>query len=456
MIISRNVLARRTLLRGLGASVALPLLDAMVPPLTELARTSVSPPRRLGFVYAPMGADMSAWTPVEKQMELGVLSSTLQPLFEFNAQVTVVTNVGLEHTTPGGHATAAAGFLSGVRLCRTGSESVCVRRTVDQVAAKAYAPYTSLPSLELAVDVPNTSKQVEYGAASRYLNHVSWVSPVVAAVSETRPEMVFSRLFGGNGHQFRSAGNKAIGGSVLDRLREPMRWVRGAVGATDRRTLSMYWEQIRSVERRIQKEINTATKNPSRQDYDRPVDAPLKYRDHVGLMFDLQLLALRADVTRVVSFQLARELSQRVYTEAGVTEPHHDVSHHGGDRTKRWALRQINRHHVELFSEYLQKLASVSEGEGTLLDNTMYMYGSGMGDPHRHDHDQLPLVLVGGQRKKERSIQHLQFEDRTPLSSVHSSLLAGVGVKADAAAGFSEENLIEPIVDLQQQRWAHV
>ena len=454
MIISKNVLARRTLLRGLGASVALPLLDAMVPPLTELARTSVNPPRRLGFVYAPMGADMSAWTPVQKQMEQGVLSSTLQPLFEVNGQVTVVTNVGLEHTTPGGHATAAAGFLSGVRLCRTGSEPFCVRRTVDQVAAKAYEPYTLLPSLELAVDVPNTSKQVEHGAASRYLNHVSWVSPIIPAVSETRPEMVFSRLFGGNGYQFRSAGNTVIGGSVLDRLGEPMRRVTGVVGAADRRTLSMYWEQVRAVERRIQKEIHAVTKNPNGQDYDRPVDAPLKYRDHVALMFDLQLLALRADITRVVSFQLARELSQRVYTEAGVTEPHHDVSHHGGDRTRRWALRQINRHHVELFSEYLQKLASVSEGDGTLLDNTTYMYGSGMGDPHRHDHDQLPLVLVGGRRKNERSIQHLQFEDRIPLSSVHASLLAGVGVKADA--GFSGKTLIGPIVDLHQRRWAHV
>ena len=454
MFISKNVLARRTLLRGLGASVALPLLDAMVPPLKALARTSVNPPRRLGFVYAPMGADMSAWTPVAKKMEQGVLPSTLQSLSEVNGQVTVVSNVGLEHTAPGGHATAAAGFLSGVRLCRRGSESFCVRRTVDQVAAKAYEPYTPLPSLELAVDVPNTATQVEHGAASRYLNHMSWLTPVIPVVSETRPQIVFSRLFGGNGHQFRSVGNTMIVDSVLDRLREPMQRVRGAVGAEDRNTLSMYWEQIRAVERRIQKEIQAAAQDPNAQDYDRPVDAPLKYRDHAGLMFDLQLLALRADITRVVTFQLARELSQRVYTEAGVTEPHHDVSHHGGDPSKRKALQQINQHHVELLSVHLQKLAAVSEGDGTLLDNTTYMYGSGMGDPHRHDHNQLPLVLVGGRRKRDRAIQHLRFDDRLPLSSVHSSLLAGIGVEIDA--GFAEETLIEPIVDLHQRRWDHV
>ena len=454
MIISKKVLGRRTMLRGLGASVALPLLDAMVPALKELACTSVHPPRRLGFVYAPMGADMSAWTPVEKKMEQGVLSSTLQSLSEINGQVTVVSNVGLEHTTRGGHATAAAGFLSGVRLCRTGAESFCVRRTVDQVAAKAYQPYTPLPSLQVAVDVPNTANQVEHGAASRYLNHVSWVTPVVPAVPETRPQIVFSRLFGGNGHQFRSVGNTMIGDSVLDRLREPMQRVRGAVGAEDRNTLSMYWEQIRSVERRIQKEIHAAAQNPSAQDYDRPIDAPLKYRDHAGLMFDLQLLALRADITRVVSFQLARELSQRTYTDAGVTEPHHDVSHHGGDRRKRRALQQINRHHVDLLSVHLQKLAAVSEGDGTLLDNTTYMYGSGMGAPHRHDHNHLPLVLVGGRRKRDRAIQHLRFNDRVPLSSVHSSLLAGIGVEADT--GFSGATLIEPIVDLHQRRWEHV
>lgn len=450
MIISKNVLARRTLLRGIGASVALPLLDAMVPPLTELVRTSVNPPRRLGFVYAPMGADMSAWTPVAKTMEQGVLSPTLQPLSAVNGQVTVVTNVGLEHTTPGGHATAVAGFLSGVRLCRTESEPLCVRRTVDQVAAKAYEPYTPLSSLELALDVPDMAKQVEHGAASRYLNHVSWLTPVVPAVSETRPEIVFARLFGSDGQQFRSFGNTVIDGSVLDRVSEPMRRVRDTVGVSDRRTLSMYLDQVRAVERRIQKEIHTAAQNPSAQDYDRPVDAPLKYHDHVGLMFDLQLLALRADITRVVSFQLARELSRRVYTDVGVTEPHHDVSHHGGDRNKRWALREINRHHVELFAGYLQKLALVSEGDGTLLDSTTYMYGSGMGDPHRHDHNQLPLVLVGGRRKRGRGVQHLRFQDRMRLSLVHSSLLAGVGVEADA--GFAGESLIEPIVDLHQRR----
>ncbi|MEE3202061.1 MAG: DUF1552 domain-containing protein [Acidobacteriota bacterium] len=453
MIITKNVLTRRTLLRGLGASVALPLLEAMVPPLTELVRSKVNPPRRLGFVYVPMGADMTAWTPDGENVARGVLSTTLRSLSEVNGQVTVLTNVGLEHTTSGGHTTANAGFLSGTRLYRTESEPFCVRRTVDQLAAKACESGTAVSSLELAVDVPNMAKQVEYGAASRYLNHLSWLTPVTPAVSETRPEMVFIRLFGGDGQQFRVHGNTVIGGSVLDRLQEPMRRLRGAVGPADRRTASNYLEQIRAVEHRIQKEIQTAANNPNSQDFDRAVDAPLKYRDHVALMFDLQLLALRADITRVVSFQLARELSRRVYTEVGVTDPHHDVSHHAGDTNKRRALRQINRYHVELLTKHLQGLASVSEGDGTLLDNTTYMYGSGMGDPHRHDHNHLPIVLAGGRWRGGRGIQHLRFADKKSLLSVHSSLLAGVG--RQVIAGRGEDTVLEPVADLDL-RWQSV
>jgi len=450
MIITKTFLSRRTVLRGIGATVALPLLEAMVPPMTALARTNAKPPHRLGFIYTPMGADMAGWTPVGRKVGLGTLSRSLEPLSNLNGQVTVLTNVGLEHATVGGHATANAGFLSGTRSHWTESGPCCLGKTVDQVAAKAFEPYTRLPSLELALDVPNLAKQVEYGSASKYLNHLSWLTPSIPAVSEARPEAVFTKLFGGDGRQFYSVGSTVAGRSVLDALQEPRRRLGRVLGAADRRTTSLYLDQVREVERRIQIELSKATEIQSAQDFDRPVGAPLRYSDHVELLFDLQLLALRTDITRVVSFQLAREMSSRVYVDAGVTEPHHDVSHYAGDSSKRAAFRRINRYHLQLVATYLQRLASVSDGDGTLLDTTTYLYGSGMGDPNYHDHSNLPIVIIGGRRNESRGIQHYRFEDRVSLSTVHASLLAGLGI--EMGESLEGKGLIAPIVDLHQQR----
>ena len=433
MMITKKALPRRTFLRGVGATVALPLLDAMVPSMTALAQTPANPVRRLGFVYVPMGSNISLWTPPGEGGALNDLSISLGPLAPVKDQLTVVSNLELKNAYPGTHATSNASFLSAAKAKWTESTDYYLGTTVDQIAAQQIGQETQLPSLELAMDMLDMVGQCDNGYACVYQNNLSWSSPTSPLPAEAHPRVVFEQLFGegGSAAQRRAAlGRRA---SLLDWVRDDIARLQGTLGPADRTKVSEYLDTVREVERRIQKAEAETESNPM-PDLDRPVGVPAAYADHARLMFDLQVLALRADVTRIITFQLARESSNRTYPEIGVPDPHHPISHHGNIPEKLAMLAKINQFHVSLFAHFLEQLASVPEGDGTLLDNTLYLYGSGMGNPNVHNHVNLPIVVAGGGAGTVRGGRHIKYAEPTPMANLHLTLLDSVGVHLDAFA----------------------
>lgn len=446
MFINKKKISRRTLLRGAGAAVALPLLDAMVPAMTASAATVAAAEnlKRIGYVYIPMGFNPKKWIPEGETLDK--LPFSLSPLEKVKKQVTVITNTDLQNAYPGSHATSNSAFLSAARAKRTESTDYCNGITVDQIAAKKIGQNNQLPSLELSMDLLSTVGQCDNGYACVYQNNLSWSSPTQPLPSEAHPRLVFEMLFGEGGtpEQRRAALQKRA--SLLDSVTLEIKRIKNRVGASDRNKIDGYLQSIREVERRIQNAEKTAKDNPL-PDLDRPVGVPTKYSDHARLMFDLQLLAFQGDITRVVSFQLAREASTRTYPEIGVPEPHHPVTHHGNDPVKLEKVAKINQFHVSLFAEFLEKMAKIPEGNGNLLDHSLYMYGSGMGDPDAHDHSNLPIVVAGGAAGKMRGGRHIRYKDPTPLSNLHLTLLNKIGVPLETfsdSTGTVEE-LFDPV-----------
>ena len=383
-MIMKKALPRRTFLRGAGTALALPLLDAMIPSLTALADTPANPARlrRLGFVYMPMGCDLTRWIPPGGDT-LDEFSPTLSPLASVKKKIAVISNLELRNAYPGTHATSNCAFLSAATAKRTESTDYHLGTTVDQIAARHIGRDTPLPSLELSMDLLSMVGQCDNGYACVYQNNLSWSSPTTPLPSEAHPRIVFENLFGEEG------------------------------GAADRR-------------------------------------AALKKRssaDHARLMFDLQVLALQADITRVITFQLARETSNRTYTEIGISEPHHPLTHHGNDPDKIAKVAKINQFHVSLFAGFLQKLESVREGNGSLLDHVLYLYGSGMGNPNVHDHVNLPIIVAGGAAGNMQGGRHIRYREATPLANLHLTLLDKVGVRLDSFADSNGQvdELFKPI-----------
>jgi hypothetical protein len=433
MIISKRTLPRRTLLKGLGASVALPLLDAMVPALTAEAETAASPARlrRIGYVYMPMGCDISRWAlPGD---DLTELSPTLSPLAPVRKHVSVISNLEVRNAYPGTHATSNSSFLSCAKAKHTESTDYHLGTTADQVAATQIGQQTQLPSLELAMDLMSTAGQCDNGYACVYQNNLSWSSPTTPLPSEAHPRIVFETLFGEGGSPEDRRADLRRRASLLDSVTEEIRRLQNTLGASDRVKVAEYLDSVREVERRIQKAEANTQENPL-PDLDRPTGVPASYAEHAKLMFDLQLLAFQGDVTRVISFQLARETSNRTYPEAGVTDPHHPLTHHGGDPEKIAKVAKINRFHVSLFADFVQRMQAIPEGDGTLLDHSLYLYGSGMGDPNVHDHQNLPMLVAGGAAGKMRGGRHIRFEQPTALANLHLTLLDKVGVRIDSFA----------------------
>jgi Protein of unknown function (DUF1552) len=431
MIITKKALPRRTFLRGMGAAVALPLLDAMVPSMTALASTAAGPVRRLGFVYMPMGCDLPRWTPPGSA--LTELSPSLQSLRPFVDQLTVISNLELKNAYPGTHSTSNAAFLSAAKAKWTESTDYYLGTTVDQIAAKQIGGQTLLPSLELSMDLLQMTGQCDNGYACVYQNNLSWSSPTTPLPAEAHPRIVFERLFGdgGSAADRRAALRKRA--SLLDWVREDISRLQNKLGPEDRARVGQYLETVREVERRIQK-AEAGTPDEQMPDLDRPTGVPAAYADHARLMFDLQVLAMQADVTRVMTFQLARETSNRTYPEIGVSDPHHPLTHHGNDAEKIAKMAKINAFHVSLFAYYLEKLKATKDGDGTLLDNSLVLYGSGMGNPNIHDHVNLPIVVAGGAAGKVKGGRHIRYAEPTPLANLHLTLLERVGVRMDAFA----------------------
>lgn len=433
MTVKRIALPRRTFLRGTGAALALPLLDAMIPVLTAQPKTAADPARlrRLGFVYMPMGCDMSRWK-VEGET-LQQLSPTLAPLDPVKQKIAVVSNLELKNAYPGTHATSNCAFLSAAKAKRTESTDYHLGTTVDQMAAKQIGKDTQLPSLELAMDLLSVVGQCDNGYACVYQNNLSWSSPTTPLPAEAHPRLVFENLFGdGGAASDRRAANKKKA-SLLDSVNDEFLRLQKTLGPGDRNRVDQYMESVRDVERRIQQAESSKGENPL-PDLDRPTGVPAAYADHARLMFDLQALALQADITRVITFQLARETSNRTYPETGVSEPHHPLTHHGNDPEKIAKVAKINQFHVSLFAAFLQKLESIQEGNGTLLDHVLYLYGSGMGNPNVHDHVNLPIIVAGGAAGNMQGGRHIQYTEPTPLANLHLTLLEKVGVKLDSFA----------------------
>ena len=434
MIITKKALPRRTFLRGMGATLALPLLDAMIPAATAATKTAATPVRRLGYVFMPMGCDITRWTPTATDGTLGTLTPILSSLGSVREHVTAITNLELRNAYPGSHATSNSAFLSAAKAKHTESSDYYLGTTADQLAAQQIGRETQLPSLELSMDMLQTTGQCDNGYACVYQNNLSWSSPTTPLPSEAHPRIVFERLFGEGGSLAERQAALRKRASLLDWITEDIADLKRKLGPADQAKVSEYLDTVREVERRIQKAEADAATSSLPADLDRPLGVPAAYADHAKLMFDLQVLALQGDITRVVTFQLARETSNRTYPEIGVPDPHHPLSHHGNDPDKIARMAKINAFHVSLFAYYLERLKATPEAGGTLLDHSLILYGSGIGNPNVHDHTNLPVLVAGGAAGGMKGNRHIRYDEPVPLANLHLTLLDKAGVKIDSFA----------------------
>ncbi len=429
MMISRKALPRRTVLRGIGTTLALPLLDGMVPALTALSRTAAQPVKRLGVVYVPNGIVMEQWTPAAAGAGFE-MTPTLQPLAPFRDRLLVVS--GLSNKGPDNvHETGATGFLTGVPPRRTQGSELGAGVSVDQVVAGETARHTQLASLELALESGDDVGTCGAGYTCAYTNTICWRSATTPLPMETNPRTVFERLLGDAGGTDPAARLARIeqNRSLLDAVTDKVAALRRDLGARDRHKLGEYLEAVRDIERRIQRA--EAEVDQPLPDIAAPLGIPTSFDEHAKLMFDLQVLAYQTDLTRVVSFMLSREYSGRTYPEIGVPEAHHPTSHHQNDPDKLAKLARINTYHISLLAYYLEKLRATPDGDGSLLDHVMVLYGAGLSDGNRHSSENLPILLAGGGAGTLDCGRHVQCADPTPMSNLHVTLMDKLGLPVE-------------------------
>ncbi|NBQ58759.1 MAG: DUF1552 domain-containing protein [Opitutaceae bacterium] len=430
--VSKKALPRRTFLRGMGAALSLPLLDAMIPAATAATKTAALPVRRLGYVFMPMGCDQSRWTPRGTDGKLSELSPILASLAPHREHVTAFTNLELRNAYPGSHATSNSSFLSAAKAKHTESSDYYLGTTADQLAARQLGRETQLASLELSMDMLQTTGQCDNGYACVYQNNLSWSSPTTPLPSEAHPRIVFERLFGEGGSLVERRASLRQRASLLDWITEDISSLKRQLGPADRAKIAEYLDTVREVERRIQKAEADVAQSSLPPDLERPLGVPSSYTEHAKLMFDLQVLAMQGDITRVTTFQLARETSNRTYAvETGVADPHHPLSHHGNDPDKIARMAKINAFHVSLFAYFLERLKATPEGNGTLLDHSLLLYGSGIGNPNVHDHTNLPILVAGGAAGGMKGDRHIRYDKPVPLANLHLTLLDKVGVNIE-------------------------
>jgi hypothetical protein len=430
MFLTKKAIPRRTFLRSGRVALALPLLDAMIPAATMWAQTPAKHVRRLGFVFIPMGCDQARWTP-PGEGKLDELSPILSPLEPVKDQVTVITNTRLQNAYPGTHDTSNAAFLSAAPAKHTESSDYYLGTTVDQIAAKELGRQTQLASLQLAMDLNPLAGVCNNGYACVYQNCLSWSSPTTPLPSEAHPRVVFERLFGEGGSAAARRAALEERASLLDAFTGDIARLKQRVGAADRARVDQYLDSVREVEHEIQRAEKAAAEH-TLPDVDRPIGVPAAFADHAKLMFDLQILAFQADITRVIAFQLTREQCNRTYPEIGVPDPHHPTSHHGGDPVKLAKISKINTFHVSLFADFLQRMKATPDGAGSLLDHSVYLYGSGMGNSSIHDHENLPILVAGGAATGLKGGRHIRCPKGTNLANLHLTLLDRVGVHLDS------------------------
>ena len=434
--ITKKALPRRTVLRGMGSLVALPLLGAMVPALTATGRTAASPISRLGFFYAPNGMFLPNFHPTGNGGRDYKITRILGPLKDYREQMIVVSglsNNGLVSPNEGGgvHTRAHGGWLSGVLPKRTEGADIEAGKTVDQFAADVLGKDTSLRSLELTTESNFTVGNCENGYSCTYQNSTSWRSPTTPLYHERDPRVVFQRLFGDGGSVEARLAQMQTDRSILDSVTDSINQLERKLGPSDRVMMEEYLDAVREIERRIQRTVQNKASGPL-PTAQQPAGVPDTYEEHVDTLFEMLVLAYQADITRVSCFQMARELSGRTYPHIGVPEGHHTVSHHQLNPHNIEQYTKINIHQVSLFSKLIDRMHNTPDGDGSLLDHSIMMYGTGMGDGDHHTPYDLPVILVGGGSGQMKGGRHIKYAMHTPFMNLGLTLLDKVGVQVDS------------------------
>ncbi len=441
----KKPLPRRTVLRGLGATLALPLLDAMLPTVTARARTAARPVHRFQAFYVPNGMAMEHWTPTREGAAFD-LPPILEPLGAYRDQVRVLS--GLRANWNYIHAGASGSFLTGtVRGGREETE-IIADVSMDQLLARHFAEHTQVPSLELSMDRPANAGACSGNLSCVYTHTLSWRSPTQPLPTEWNPRAVFETLFGDSGSTEQSVREARLKQqkSLLDAVTDKLAALRAELGPDDQIKVEEYTDAVRDVERRIQRAEEQ--RDLELPEFEQPQGAPSKFEDHLALMLDLQLLAFRSDLTRVISFMIGKEQSARPYPQIGVPEAHHPLSHHNDQPDLVAHMAKINRYHVELFAGYLGRLRETPDGDGTLLDNMTILYGSGISNSTRHSGDDLPLLLAGGGAGTLPSGRHLVYTEKPTLADLLVTLMDKIGVPVERIGGSTGRLPLETLSDL--------
>ena len=450
MFLTKLTLPRRTFLRGMGTVLALPLLDAMVPALSALSKTRAKPVPRMGFIYVPNGASMAYWKPKGDGAVLE-LSPTLAPLAPFRDQVVVPTGLSQMQAQGfgdgnGEHTRGQAVWLSGVHIKRTEGADVENGTTVDQHAANHLGTDTPLRSLEIGLEPNYLVGNCDNGYSCVYLNTLAWRTPTTPMPAEANPRVVFERLFGSGATAAQRRAVLNVDHSILDSVNDEIRRLSATLGSSDRVKVSGYVDAIREVERRIQAQERGTSSLDGLPD--RPIGIPESYDEHARLMLDLIALAFAADITRVFTLVLSREQSNRPYPHIGIPDAHHAISHHQHDPVKLEKCHKINTYHVSLLAHLAERLRGTASGDGNLLDQSMILHGSGISDGDRHDHNDLPLVIVGGGAGQLKGGRVLRSPVDTPMNNLLLAMLGKVGVAVDSFGDATGVLPLEPLTDL--------
>ncbi len=430
--LSSKALSRRTVLRGLGASLALPFLDAMMPALSARAIAAGKPAHRFQTFYVPNGMAMPFWTP-KGEGRTFELSPILSPLQAYRDKMLVIS--GLKANWNYIHAGASGSFLTGTTRGGRNEVEIIADVSMDQILAKQFAKQTQVASLELSMDMPANAGACTGNLSCAYTHTISWKSATQPLPMEYNPRSVFEKLFGDSGSTERSAREARLAQhrSILDSVSEKLTGLRRELGPQDQGRLEEYTESIRDVERRVQRaEEQRELELPT---MDQPQGVPPVFEDHLALMFDLQLLAFQSDLTRVISFMISKEQSARPYPQIGIPEAHHPLSHHGDDPALIERMSKINTYHTELFARYVERLSRTQDGDGSLLDHTTILYGSGISNSNAHSGDNLPLMLVGGGAGTLKGGRHLVFNDQTTMANLLVTLMDKLQVPVDHIGG---------------------
>src|SRR5438093_2266389 len=428
MMITKRALPRRTFIRGMGATLALPFLDAMAPALSGVSKAAP----RFAAIYCGNGANMFDWTPSTEGVGFA-FSPILKPLEAFRDRTLVFTGLDNFPATDQGdsggqHPRAAPAFMSCVHPKQTEGADVQAGTTIDQLIAQQICRDSKLTSLEVTVDRNDVVGACDHGYACAYMNSMSWKTPTMPLPAETSPRFVLERLFGSGDTAEARVARSQEDRSILDGLTQEISHLRLKLGLRDGVKLSEYLDGIRDVEQRIAK---SESYNRDVAVPERPVGVPETFREYAELMFDLQALAFQADITRVCSFMMARENVNRSYSEIGLPEAHHAMSHHGNNPDKMAAFSKLNTYHVETLAYFLKKLQATADGDGTLLDHAIVLYGSGMSDGNTHNNFDVPVVVVGGRDQQLRGNRHLKYPKGTPLANLSLSLMDKFGVNLE-------------------------